>query len=158
MVAATQSRRSSRQAGFTLIELMVTLVIASILVGIAVPSYTSHVRKSRRTDARTALLDLASREERYFSLNSTYTASAKNLGYSTNDVPLSMNTTNGYYTLSVSNVNAATTTASATFLATAVPAGTQTNDTSCQSFTLDQSGAQTAKDGGGNDTTSTCWN
>ena len=58
---------SATQRGFTLIELMVVVVIATILVGIAVPSYMSQMRKSRRTDAKTALLELAGREERFLS-------------------------------------------------------------------------------------------
>ncbi len=65
-----------RAGGFTLIELMVTLVVASILLAIAVPSYQAQVRKSRRTEARNAVMDLAAREERYFSVNNDYSASA----------------------------------------------------------------------------------
>jgi type IV pilus assembly protein PilE len=56
-------------AGFTLIELMTTILVGSILLAIAIPSYNAQTQKSRRTEAKTALLDLASREERY---NSTY--------------------------------------------------------------------------------------
>ncbi len=52
--------------GFTLIELMVTIMVAAILAAIAVPSYTSQIRKSRRTEARNAVLDAAAREERLF--------------------------------------------------------------------------------------------
>ena len=36
MVAATNSRRPQREVGFTLVELMVTILIASILIGISV--------------------------------------------------------------------------------------------------------------------------
>jgi len=56
----TTGRADSR--GFTLVELMVVIVIASILMAIAIPSYKNSIRKSRRTDAKTALLDLAGRE------------------------------------------------------------------------------------------------
>jgi len=54
-------------AGFTLVELMVTVMIAAILLAIAVPSYQAYIRKSRRTEAKTAVLDLAGREETLFS-------------------------------------------------------------------------------------------
>ncbi|HET9108841.1 MAG TPA: prepilin-type N-terminal cleavage/methylation domain-containing protein, partial [Steroidobacteraceae bacterium] len=47
-----------RADGFTLIELMIAVVVVAILMAIAVPSYESYVEKSRRTDAKTALLDL----------------------------------------------------------------------------------------------------
>src|SRR5215469_3360224 len=68
--------------GFTLIELMVVVVIATILLSIAVPSYKSQVRQSRRTEAKTAILDLSGREERYLSTNpSAYTNNPTFLGY-----------------------------------------------------------------------------
>ncbi|MFI3186333.1 MAG: prepilin-type N-terminal cleavage/methylation domain-containing protein, partial [Methylococcaceae bacterium] len=54
------------QAGFTLIELMVTVAIVGILAAIAYPSYQDSVRKSRRADASGALLGLANAMERHF--------------------------------------------------------------------------------------------
>ena len=58
--------------GFTLIELMVTVAIVAILSAIAYPAYTEYILKSRRTDAKNALLDLAARQERFYSLNNKY--------------------------------------------------------------------------------------
>ena len=58
---ASARHASRRHAGFTLVELMITVVILAIVVSIAMPSYSVQVRKSRRTEARTALLDLAGR-------------------------------------------------------------------------------------------------
>ena len=60
-------------SGFTLIELMITLGIGAILAAIAIPMYQKQVQTSRRTDARTAVLDLAGREERYLSVQASYT-------------------------------------------------------------------------------------
>ena len=74
------AQRPSRTTGFTLIELMVTVLIVSVLVAIAVPSYIDKVRKSRRTDAKTALLDLAGREERFYNTNNTYSIAAAGSG------------------------------------------------------------------------------
>jgi type IV pilus assembly protein PilE len=131
-----------RSAGFSLIELMVTVVVASILVAIAVPTYTAQVRKSRRTDAKTALLDLAGREERFFSTNNgAYTAVAASLGYS-GSFPVTIGS--GYYQIAAPVVVAGTTTAVATFSITATPIGTQVNDTSCASFTINSQGQQLA--------------
>jgi type IV pilus assembly protein PilE len=129
-------------AGFSLIELMVTVVVASILVAIAVPTYTVQVRKSRRTDAKTALLDLAGREERFFSTNNgAYTAVAANLGY-TGAFPVTVGS--GYYQIATPVVVAGTTTAVATFAITATPIGTQANDTACATFAINNLGQQSA--------------
>ena len=141
----------SHAAGFTLIELMVTVAVATILVTLAVTSYSSQVRQSRRTDARTAVLDLASREERYMSTMSAYTTTATNLGY-TGAFPQIVGS--GYYTLkvTVTPANAATTPVTpASFLVTATTTGTQTKDTQCQTFSVDNTGNQTSAPG------TTCW-
>ncbi|MDH3469026.1 MAG: prepilin-type N-terminal cleavage/methylation domain-containing protein, partial [Gammaproteobacteria bacterium] len=59
--------------GFTLIELMVVIVVASVLMAIAVPSYFDQVKRARRADAREALSDLATRQEQFFLDNKAYT-------------------------------------------------------------------------------------
>lgn len=55
-----------KQHGFTLIELMVTVVILGILVGIAYPSYTKYMVQTRRSDAQIALTQAANQQERFF--------------------------------------------------------------------------------------------
>jgi type IV pilus assembly protein PilE len=141
-------RLSSRRiAGFTLIELMVVITIASILLAIAVPSYTSQMRKSRRTEARTALLDLAAREERFFSTNSAYTILPANLGYAGN---FPMPVGSSYYQINVTTNPTAT-----SFSATATPINAQAADaTQCGTFTIDNTGQQTVSGALG---TVTCW-
>src|SRR5262252_10898029 len=90
-------RRAPR--GFTLIELMVVVVIATVLLSIAVPSYMSQVRQSRRTEAKNAVLELAGREERFFATNGVnYSQLAADLGYLA--LP-AVGVGSGYYTLSV---------------------------------------------------------
>ncbi len=138
-------------AGFTLIELVVAMVIGAILAAIAIPAYSNYVRQSRRTDAKTALLDLASLEERYFSVNNAYTTSATNLGYAAFPVTVG----SGYYSVAQPTVTAAAVGTVATFTATATVIATtdQAKDTQCQSFTITSNGAQTATP----DPTNTCW-
>jgi type IV pilus assembly protein PilE len=143
--------RKRAAAGFTLVELLVTIIVATILISISVPSYQNQVRKSRRTEAKTALLDLAAREERYNSTNSGYTNSTTAMGFAgVANFPVTIGS--GYY-----QVNVTSATASAfTLTATPVSTSPQSKDTSCASFTLDNTGAQSATDSGGT-TNAACW-
>ena len=125
-----------KAAGFTLIELMIAVAVVAILVAIVAPSYQQQIRKSRRVDAKTALLDLASRQERYFSTHSTYTNTPANLGYA-GAFPVAVPGGNQRnYDLTITAVTATT------FSATASPVGDQVKD-ACGSYKLDQAGSQT---------------
>jgi type IV pilus assembly protein PilE len=148
-----------RTCGFSLIELMIVVVIATILGAIAIPSYNSHIRKSRRTEAKTALADLAAREERYFATQNVYASDPVSLQYvAAGAWPVSIG---NYYSISTVTINAtpATSTAPPTYTLKITPTAgsTQLQDTSCQAFIMDQTGKQTSQDGGGNDSTTTCW-
>ena len=162
---------SLRAAGFTLIELMVVVLVAAILVAIAVPTYQSQMQHARRTDAKTALLDAAVREEKYRSLSNSYTVAPDKLGYATLPIQIGGN---NYYTLNVCSGSATTSSAATaactgtgstgttSFVVSAIPVpGTsQASDVSCQYFAVDNTGVQystTSSTGTGTDTTSTCW-
>lgn len=150
-------RVSRRQvAGFTLIELMIAVAIVGILVRLAYPAYTQSVLKSHRAEAKAALLDLASREERYFSTANVYTDSAPLLNYSssstvTASAPMAVMTgATNYYTLSV----VLGTGSSPSFVATATATTKQQADAKCKDFTLTQAGVQGVT---GTDSASNCW-
>jgi len=139
-----QLRVEPRMSGFTLVELMIVVGIATILVAIAVPNYLAQVRQSRRTEAKTALLDLAGREESFYSTNgSLYTAAAAALGYAA----MPFQTNSGYYQVRVSCVAAAgnalacdpnaNAPAGPSYYLTATPLGSQVNDAQCTSFSVD---------------------
>jgi len=51
--------------GFTLIELMITVVIVAILASVAWPSYQSYVQRSRRADAQSLMLAIVNKEQQY---------------------------------------------------------------------------------------------
>jgi type IV pilus assembly protein PilE len=55
-----------RSSGFTLIELMITVVIVAILVSVALPSYQRYVARAVRASGQQFLTDLAQRQEQYF--------------------------------------------------------------------------------------------
>lgn len=54
------------QDGFSLIELLLVLVVTSLLITIAVPSYQAHVLQAKRVSAQGDLLALSGVLERYY--------------------------------------------------------------------------------------------
>lgn len=57
---------ASNSRGFTLIEVMIVVVIIGILAAVAYPSYQKHMTQTRRSDAQSALLQIANQQERFF--------------------------------------------------------------------------------------------
>lgn len=64
MVTARRSTRS-RELGFTLVELMVVMLIISILLAIAVPSFISSIRSAREAALREDLHTMRDAIEQY---------------------------------------------------------------------------------------------
>lgn len=120
-----------RIRGFSLIELMIVLAIITIIASIAVPSYMNQVRKSKRTDAMSALLKMKMEEEIWRSDHPSYTSEMGTAGLN-----LPTTTEGGYYTLSIPEATAY----AFTLKATAV--GDQANDgvggQTCKILTIDQ--------------------
>ena len=65
-----------KSAGMTLIELMIVVAIVALLASIAVPSYRQYVLRANRTEATTALLQLAAAQEKFYLQNNTYAGNA----------------------------------------------------------------------------------
>ncbi|HEY7884557.1 MAG TPA: type IV pilin protein [Cellvibrionaceae bacterium] len=117
-----------KQAGFSLIELMIVVAVIGILAAIAYPSYMDSVRKSNRADAKAALNDAAQQMQRCYTLNSTFVDCDDNVAATSPEE---------FYTIAV----AATAT---TFTVTAEADGTpQSNDTGCTIMTLNHLGQTT---------------
>ncbi len=119
---------------------MITLAIVAILSAIAYPGYRNYVLKAHRTDAERVLTNNAQILQRCYTQNFTYTGCAN----------LAVVSPNGYYTV-------ANTVAAATYSLVATAVGNQTADTSCASFTVTQTGTQTALSSANAVTTTTCW-
>jgi type IV pilus assembly protein PilE len=132
-----------QQAGVTLLELMAVVMIIGVLGMIAIPSYRQYTQRTHRVEAKTALLRLATNQERFYLQNHTYS----NVIDGSNPFPASSTSENGVYAITVA------TTAGWTldYTATATPVvggGTngvnQTDDTDCQTFSLTSTGQRTA--------------
>ncbi len=70
--------RITRRPGFTLIELIITMLIIGVLAAIAYPAYQGYTRKARRSDAQIALTQTSALLEKYFTRCNTYTTQLQN--------------------------------------------------------------------------------
>ncbi len=66
-------------AGFTLLELLVTVVIIGILATIALPQYEKAVIKARTAEAQVNLKAITDAQERYWLMYRTYTNNLRDL-------------------------------------------------------------------------------
>ncbi len=69
-------RPLAARRGMSLIELMAVLLILGLLLGLAWPSYQSHVRRAYRVEAAAALLEAQQFMERWHALQGRYTTEA----------------------------------------------------------------------------------
>jgi type IV pilus assembly protein PilE len=139
------------ESGFSLIELMAAVAIVGILSAIAMSSYQAQTTKSRRTVARSTLLDIAGREEKLFSVTNAYTAVPATLGYVS--FPFTVN--GGYYTVTVQVPDPnQVPTIPTTYIVTATAAGAQSGDTQCTTLSVNNLGAQSST---GSALATTCW-
>lgn len=60
------------QAGFTLIEVMITVAIVAILAAVALPSYRDFIVRGHLADASNGLATIRAQMERHFQDNRTY--------------------------------------------------------------------------------------
>lgn len=124
-----------KNAGFTLIELIIVIAIISILAAITIPSYMNNVRDTRRSEATSALVQLSQAMERYYTVNYTYEGAAAGgadtgaPAASTFGTTQSPATGDAHYNLTISAATPTSYTLSAT------PTGAQTNDV-CGVLTL----------------------
>lgn len=136
------ARRSAH--GFTLIELMIVVTVVGILFTVALPAYQDSVLKGKRAEAKSALLDVANRQERLILDRSTYTIDMQQLGFDADPII----TDNENY--SVDTVACAGGAITSCYVITATARGGQTKDSDCLTLTLDYKGTKTAP-------TTKCW-
>lgn len=128
---------SAKQKGVTLIELMIAVLIIGILSAIALPAYNNHVTESRRADAATLIMAVASQQEQYFIENKTYSTDLSDLGFAAS----SIDSENDYYLIQMQAASVACPVATC-YVIEAVPQGAQAGDTSCGTLTLSSLGTK----------------
>lgn len=75
-----RSIRRSRQAAFTLVELMITIVIIGALTAIAIPSYQNYIERAKRSQAIKDIALLSMAIERFHTMKATFPANLAALG------------------------------------------------------------------------------
>ena len=133
--------------GFTLIEIMIVVALIGILASIALTSYQSSARKTRRYAAQSCLMEQAQYMERY------YTSTNNPMTYTGAVLPSANCRTNlaSYYTFSLP----AAANSSQAFSVQAAAIGAQTGDTDCSTLALNQAALQSSSSATGPSTG--CW-
>jgi prepilin-type N-terminal cleavage/methylation domain-containing protein len=72
-------RLTNREAGFTLVELAVVIVIIGVLAAFAVPKFLQSVERSKAGEAYNYLAAVRSAQERYQAKEGTYTSTLAGL-------------------------------------------------------------------------------
>lgn len=130
-------------AGFTLIELMITVAIIAILAAIAYPSYQNYVLRTQRSAAEACLSEYAHFMERYYTTNLTYVDAAPILGCA------SEGNLDQRYAFAASDLTRTT------YTVTATPIGAQASgDAQCGTLGIDADGVRSASGSKGPDY---CW-
>ena len=149
ILASNRFSNARRSKGFSLIELVVAVAIVAMLSMIAVPSFMQNVRKSKRTDAQTALTTAGTNLERFFGTNGTYTTDTTQLGLLIDDSVAYSDDRNYVMTVAAGGTGIGS---SYVITATAVTGTSQAEDTGCTVLTVSSLGQRTP-----NPTTSKCW-
>lgn len=148
----------TKTRGFTLIELMIAVAVVGIVSAIAYPSYREQIQKSRRSEAKSALLENAQFLERNYTANNCYHRTDGNCADGVDiDLPVTaVRDSNGEARYTIRFVDGQATRNS--FLLEAVPGGTMSGD-ACGTFTLNHLGVKNVKDkpDGSTKTAEECW-
>jgi len=138
------SRLVRTAKGFTLIELMIVVAVVGILAAIAYPSYQDSIRKSRRADAKSALLELTQFMERNYTLSNRYDQDSAGAAVVLPFTESPKDGTTKYYNLSIAA------SAAQSFTLSAAPKNAQASD-ACGTLSITNTGVKTASG------TGQCW-
>ncbi|MFL0810771.1 MAG: prepilin-type N-terminal cleavage/methylation domain-containing protein [Agarilytica sp.] len=143
---------NKNQKGFNLTELLIVVAIVAIIAAVALPSYNDSVRKTKRSEGKSFLLEVAQLQERHYTEFGRYategTDEAADIDRATMLITLDANSLfsseSGHYTIPSNALGAADGTS---FNLTATASFT---DTDCPTLSLSNLGVRTP-------TTNGCW-
>jgi type IV pilus assembly protein PilE len=133
---------------------MITVAVVAIIATVAYPSYQGFITKTVRSQAKSQLTQVATRQEQFFLDNKAYAADLTDLGYTANPyyvnrdgVVVASGSTDRVYKIGIASVTATA------YVAEAVPLGHQASrDTSCGTLRIANTGER-SHTGTGDD----CW-
>lgn len=134
-------------SGFTLLELLITLLIIGILATIAYPTYTHMQYRAHRTDGQIALLSTAGYLEQYFSTYNTY------LGVNMSEINAPKISSKGFYQIDILQDQLTPT----SYVIIATPLKTQQNDKQCGILAINNIGQKGREINGQFVIDETCW-
>lgn len=135
----------------SLVELMIVVTIIAILASVAYPSYRRYVMRSDRVDAKTALLRVNVAQEKFFLQNQRYATAAELDQAPPAGLGIAATSEREKYTVDLPEAEALS------YVARATAQNSQTDDTRCRVFRIDETGQKTATDASGNDNSAECW-
>lgn len=141
---------SRSQAGFSMIELMIVVLIVGIIAAVAYPSYVETVVRSKRSAAQACLANYATFMERFYTTNMRYDQDAAGEDIELPDLDCaSAQNTGQDYAYSLAAV------AATTYTLQSVPIdGQATRDTHCGTLTTTNTGSKGASGSAG---ATGCW-
>jgi len=120
--------------GVTLVELMIVIIIIGIMAAVGYPNYRDFAARAKRTEAKSALLQITASQERLYLQANSYTDDIKDLGFTTDPFI----TDSGLYSVTVTAGDAANFTARATYT------GDAREKAKCEWFEVDGRGSKSS--------------